>query len=103
LTDLAFGESPRWRDGRLWVADWGPQEIIAIDRDGVRDTKLRLSPGPFQPICFDWLHDGRLLVVSSGDAKLLRQEPDGTLAVHADLSSISRGWNEVVVDGRGNT
>jgi len=23
LTGLAFGESPRWHAGRLWVADWG--------------------------------------------------------------------------------
>lgn len=29
LTGLAFGESPRWHEGRLWVADWGAQEILA--------------------------------------------------------------------------
>jgi hypothetical protein len=23
LTGLAFGESPRWHEGRLWFADWG--------------------------------------------------------------------------------
>ena len=26
-TGLAMGESPRWHDGRLWVSDWGAQEI----------------------------------------------------------------------------
>ena len=102
LTDLAFGESPRWHKGRLWVADWGPQEIVAIDRDGNRETYIRLQFGSFQAICFDWLRDGRLLVVSSRDALLLRKEPDGTLVTHADLSAVSRGWNEIVVDGRGN-
>ncbi len=51
----------------------------------------------------DWLPDGRLLLVSSRDARLLRKEPDGSLVTHADLRSLSdRGWNEVVVDGRGN-
>ena len=42
----------------------------------------------------DWLPDGRLLV--TGD-KLRRQEPDGSMALHADQRA-----NEIVVDGRGN-
>ena len=29
-------------------------------------------------------------------------EPDGSLVTHADLTSLSHGWNEIVVDGRGN-
>ncbi len=31
MTGLALGESPRWHDGRLWFADWGAQELIAVD------------------------------------------------------------------------
>jgi hypothetical protein len=23
ITDLSFGEQPRWHDGRLWLSDWG--------------------------------------------------------------------------------
>lgn len=102
LTDLAFGESPRWHDGRLWVADWGPREIIAIGRDGTREVAARLPVGSFQPICFDWSRDGRLLIVSSQDGALLRKESDGSLATHADLGTFSRNWNEIVIDGRGN-
>ena len=35
--------------------------------------------------------------------ELLRQEPNGSLVPHADLSGLSRyGWNEIVVDGRGH-
>ena len=42
------------------------------------------------------------MVVMSG-RRILRREPDGALVVHADLSSLSElGWNEIVVDGRGN-
>jgi sugar lactone lactonase YvrE len=52
------------------------------------------------PLCTDWLPDGRLLVVSSSAGRLLRQEPDGTLVTHADLGR--PGWNDIVVDGRGN-
>ena len=34
---------------------------------------------------------------------MLRQEPDGAFAVHADLAAVStQGWNEIVVDGRDN-
>jgi sugar lactone lactonase YvrE len=51
----------------------------------------------------DWLPDGRLLIVSSRDAVLLRQELGGSLVTHVDLSAIAQGWNEIVVDGRGNT
>ena len=102
LTNLRFGESPRWHDGRLWVADWGAQEILTVDRDGRREPAVRFHFPSFQPICFDWLHDGRMVIVSSHDAALLRKEPDGTLVRHADLSALSRGWNEIVVDGRGN-
>src|SRR5215510_15539364 len=54
LSGLAFGESPRWHDGRLWVADWGAQEIITIDRAGGREAGLHLPFGSFQPISFDW-------------------------------------------------
>ncbi len=34
----------------------------------------------------------------------MRKERDGSLVTHADLRSLSdKGWNEIVVDGRGNT
>jgi len=102
LTDLAFGESPRWHDRRLWVADWGSQEILSIDRDGRKDISVRFHFPSFQPICFDWLHDGRMAIVSSRAGVLLRKESDDMLVTHADLSAISYGWNEIVVDGRGN-
>src|SRR5262249_12019476 len=50
-----------------------------------------------------FLPDGRLLVVSMRDGLLLRREPDGALATHANLTGLSRHpWNDLVVDGRGN-
>jgi len=102
MTDLMFGESPRWHDGRLWFADWGTHEIIAVDNDGKSECVLRLQFSSFQPISIDWLRDGRLLIVSSRDDRLLRRELDGSLVTHADLSGLTKGWNEIVVDGRGN-
>jgi len=34
LTGLAVGESPRWHDGRLWLCNWGTQEVVAVDPEG---------------------------------------------------------------------
>jgi sugar lactone lactonase YvrE len=113
LTGLAFGESPRWHEGRLWLADWGTQEIIAVDLDGNSEVVVRVptarpetrpdSGGAGQgPYSIDWLPDGRLLIVAGRDRVLLRREPDGSLVTHGDLSGLDRGFNEIVVDGRGN-
>jgi sugar lactone lactonase YvrE len=105
MTGLAFGESPRWHDGRLWLADWGARELIAVDLEGNSEVIVRLPFPSFQAICFDWLPDGRLVIVSSRDRVLLLREPDGSLVNHADLSGLSEEghpWNEIVVDGRGN-
>ena len=100
MTGIAFGESPRWHDGRLWFADWGPQELIAVDLEGRREVVVRVPSSPFS---IDWSPDGRLLIVSGPEGVVLRREPAGSLATHADLSGLSdRPWNEIVVDGRGN-
>ncbi len=100
MTGLAFGESPRWHDDRLWFSDWGAQEVLAVDLEGKSEVITRIQSFPF---CIDFLPDGRLLVVSARDRLLLRMEPDGSLVTHAILSSLSdHPWNEIVVDGRGN-
>jgi sugar lactone lactonase YvrE len=102
MTNLGIGESPRWHDGRLWFSNWGKQEIIAIDPEGKSEVMVRLPFKTF-PFSIDWLPDGRLLIVSTSDQPLLRQEADGSLVPHADLSALNiKGWNELVVDGRGN-
>jgi sugar lactone lactonase YvrE len=98
LTGLGVGESPRWHEGRLWFSNWGAREIVAVDLDG--NTEV-IAPGPkIAGYCIDWLPDGRLLV--TGEQELLRQEADGRLAPHVDLSTLPLGPNEIVVDGRGN-
>ncbi len=101
LTGVAMGESPRWHEGRLWFSDWGAQEIVAVDVAGNREVAVRVPFG--LPFCIDWLPDGRLLVVSGREGLLMRKEADRRLATHADLRGLGGGWNEIVVDGRGNT
>jgi sugar lactone lactonase YvrE len=100
LTGLAFGESPRWHDDRLWFSNWGTQEVVTADLDGKSEVAARVPTTI--PYSIDWLPDGRLLVVPGQEALLLRREPDGSLITHADLSSLGPVFNEIVVDGRGN-
>jgi sugar lactone lactonase YvrE len=100
LTGLAFGESPRWHQDRLWLSNWGTQEIVTVDLAGNSQVVARVPTTI--PFSIDWLPDGRLLVVSGPEALLLRREPDGSLVTHADLSGLDRVFNELVVDGRGN-
>jgi sugar lactone lactonase YvrE len=100
LTGLAFGESPRWHEGRFWFSNWVANEVVAVDVEGKSERVLSMPSFPFS---IDWLRDGRLLIVSATERPLLRREANGSLVAHADLSSISdKPWNEIVVDGRGN-
>ena len=102
FSGLAFPESPRWREGRLWLCNWGAQEIVAVNPEGCSDVILP-APTATLPFSVDWLRDGRMLIVAGREGFLLRREPDGSLATHADLNGLSdRGWNEIVVDGRGS-
>ena len=99
LDDLVIGESPRWHDDRLWFAHWGTGEIVAAELDGTSGVVAEGPPGLGWSV--DWLPDGRLLVTGE---ELMRREPDGSMVRHADLTRIANhGWNEIVVDGRGNT
>src|SRR3989440_4766944 len=98
LDGLAYVESPRWHEGRLWFPHWGTGEIVAVDPFGHSEVTGHGPVGLGWSI--DWLPDGRLLVTGK---ELLRMEPNGSMVRHTDLSGISSfGWNEIVVDGRGN-
>ena len=98
LDGLAYVESPRWHDGRLWFAHWGTGEVVAVDMEGRSEVVAQGPPGLGWSI--DWLPDGCLLVTGP---ELLRQEPDGSMVPHADLRTVAdHRWNEIVVDGRGN-
>lgn len=101
LEGLEFPESPRWHGGRIWVADWGAQQIVAADLEGSSEVIDHVASFPFS---IDWLPDGDLQVVSAAESCLLRKGAGGSLTRGTDLSGLSdRPWNELVVDGRGNS
>jgi sugar lactone lactonase YvrE len=99
LEGVAFPESPRWHEGRLWFSDWIAGEVIALEPGGAPEVMARVDAFPFS---IDWLPEGPMLITAGGE--VLRMEPDGSLVTHADLGDhTDYGWNEIVVDGRGNT
>jgi sugar lactone lactonase YvrE len=101
LAGLKFPESPRWHSDRLWLADWGAHEVIALDLLGTSEVVGHVASFPFS---IDWLPDGRMLAVSAAECRLLCEGRNGEWTTHTDLSDLSqRPWNEIVVDGRGNT
>lgn len=98
VDDLVFPEGPRWHDGRLWLSDMHGHAVLAIGLDGRREV---VASVPARPSGLGWLPDGRLLVVSMEDRKLLRQD-SGRLVLHADLAPFVGGDpNDMLVDDRG--
>lgn len=100
MEGIAFGESPRWHDGKVWFSDWGSNQVIALDPDGGHEVVVSVASFP---MCIDFLPDGRLLVVDSAQRRLLRREHDGSMVTHANLAPVSeKPWNDLVVDAQGN-
>jgi sugar lactone lactonase YvrE len=100
VSEAHFLEAPRWHQGRIWFSDFYGYRVSSAKEDG---SDLRTEAEvPGQPSGLGWLPDGRLLVVSMTDRRLLRLERDGTLALHADLSRLATGHcNDMAVDAAG--
>lgn len=98
LDRLAFPEAPRWHDGALWFSDFHTQRVQRVDMKGYCETVVNV---PGQPSGLGWLPDGRLLVVSMTDRRLLRLDDQGLTEV-ADLSPLAPfHCNDMVVDAQG--
>ena len=98
LDGLVFPESPRWHDDRLWFSDMYACQVMSVGNDGV----ARIEAGvEHQPSGLGWLPDGRMLVVSMHDCRLLRHDPQG-LSVVAELGDMADyHCNDMVVDRLG--
>ena len=100
VSGMSYTECPRWHAGRLWFADFYTFAIYSVAEDG-SDLRTEVEV-PGQPSGIGWLPDGRLLYVSMKDRRVMRQEADGSLVVHADVSSYVTGHpNDMVVDEQG--
>jgi len=101
LSGLGFAEGPRWRpaEDRLFFSDMGTKQVMRLGLDGTVEEVCVVEN---RPSGIGWLPDGRMLVVSQNDRRVLRLEGDD-LVTHADLSGLASGaCNDMVVDGRGN-
>lgn len=96
---LAFGEGPRWHNGRLFYSDMHRQvvESVSLDGDVVKECEV-----PSDPSGLGFLPDGRLVVASMRDRSILRRNDDGSMVVHADLADLASWYvNDMVVDDHG--
>jgi sugar lactone lactonase YvrE len=95
---LTFPEAPRWHDGALWLSDMHAHTVLRVEPTG---TLTAVAEVPGCPSGLGFLPDGRMLVVSMHDRRLMRLDPDG-LREHADLSGLAP-WhcNDMAVDANG--
>jgi len=100
---LWFAEGPRWHDGALWCSDIHGHRVVRVEANGddmVTETVVEVPDD--EPSGLGWLPDGRLLVVGMTRRLVYRLEPDGSLEVHADLSTVARGvLNDMTVSAEG--
>jgi sugar lactone lactonase YvrE len=100
LDGLAFPESPRWHDGRLWLSEKRAGRVLAAGLDGSHETVVHVDG---EPGGLGWLPDGSLLVVAMATRSVVRIDAAGKLETVADLSAITTcRCNDMVVDGSGN-
>ncbi len=100
VDNLMFPESPRWHDGALWFSDMYAGRVCRFDPETNEvETIIELED---RPSGIGWLPDGRMLVVSMAERRILRLDRLG-LTLHADLRPfVSGDANDAVVgpDGR---
>lgn len=97
---FTYLEGPRWHDGKLWFVDFYTHGVYCVERTGAVEKVVHVEQ---QPSGLGWLPDGRMLVVSMKDRKVMRLERDGRLVVHADIWDKCGGHaNDMVVAPSGN-
>ncbi|OIW35720.1 calcium-dependent phosphotriesterase [Coniochaeta ligniaria NRRL 30616] len=100
LTDgLYFGESPRYRDGQLYISDMTGRAIYTIDvSTGKKQVLVEVENQP-NGMCFH--PDGSLVYSSMFDAKLYKLK-EGKSTLYADLSHVMTGYcGDMVIDRTG--
>ena len=104
LDGLGVPECLRWHDGALWFTDMATGQVVRFDPLSAGTEPVVVETLPHMAAGIGWLPDGRMLLVSSEDRRVLRLEPDGELVEHADLSQVA-SWhvNDLLVARSGVT
>ncbi|MFZ3340840.1 MAG: SMP-30/gluconolactonase/LRE family protein [Terriglobales bacterium] len=99
ISGLSFTECPRWHDGRLYFSDFYTRRVFAVALDGTQEI---IAQVPGQPSGLGFLPDGRMLIVSMRDRRIMRRELDASLVEYADLSQLAPWYlNDMLVDCEG--
>ena len=78
------------------MSDFYTREVLAVGLDGTVEVLAEIAG---QPSGLGFLPDGRMLIVSMRDRKILRLELDSSIEEHADLSELASGHlNDMLVD-----
>lgn len=97
---FVFLEGPRWHAGQLWLSDMRGETVYTLSETGKRRAVARF---PHYPSGINFLPDGRVVIVSMQDRKLMLVDADGKLSEYADLSTmVSNDINDSVCDAAGN-
>jgi sugar lactone lactonase YvrE len=90
-----MGESPRWHDGRLWVCDWGAQQIVTVDENGGAEVVAAGDVG--LPFCMLGGSDHRILFVVANEWRgmdnfaAVAQEKTGRI-FSVEAPAMPAGW-----------
>ena len=99
FTGLVLGESPRWHAGHLYCFDMVTHEVVRIDLAANAEVVARESSAIAS---LEFLDEA--LLVARRDGSIARRQADGSFAAMANLAGLATTpWNDMVVDGRGNT
>jgi sugar lactone lactonase YvrE len=95
---MVFGESPRWRDGTLYVSDMLGLKVLAFDERGGHRL---VADMPNKPNGMAFLPNGDHIISSMHDTRLYRVTPEGPV-LYADLSHLFTGYvGDMVADAQG--
>jgi len=98
LDGLLFPEGPRWHDNKLWFSDMQGLHVMTVDLTGHCEKIVKVQASPSG---LGWLPDGRMLVVSMTDRRLLRLDPIGLVEIAQLKNLASFHCNDMVVDKKG--
>jgi sugar lactone lactonase YvrE len=98
IEGLVFPEGPRWHAGRLWFSDMHAHKVHTLSPAGELETVAVI---PERPSGLGFDREGRALIVSMRDRRLLRLDPNDVHVV-AELRDFTGGdTNDMVVDADG--
>lgn len=98
IDGLIYPEGIRWWRGQVWWSDVLDRKVYAYDPDA--DRLEVVAQFDDLPSGLGFLPDGRLLIATMNERRLLRLESAG-ISVAADLSGICQRLNDMVVGPNG--